>query len=357
MDRNMHGPDGIGKGKEKGDAGLRADLRIHGGRVDLAASLYSSAPTPWIDLSTGINPVPWPVGLVAPERYQRLPLASEIAEMTEAAAGFYGLPANAKMLPVPGSELAIRLLPRMVGPGRVGILAPTYGSHEQAWREAGVEVREFAALPDPDRDDCKTLVVVNPNNPDGRTIARADLAAFASAWTATGRRLIVDEAFADLRPELSMLGLPELPGGTMVLRSLGKFFGLAGLRVGFVIVREPDATLWRQLLGDWPVSGPACEIATAALRDTNWIAATRTRLAADRKRLDNLLGKAGLRLLGGTDLFRLFEAADDTDLLDHFGRAGILVRGFASASRQYRFGLPADEAAWQRLEAACATLK
>jgi cobalamin biosynthetic protein CobC len=345
----MHGRDGIGKGT--------AALRIHGGRIDLAAALYPSAPTPWIDLSTGINPVPWPVGPVALERYQRLPLASEIAEMMEAAAGFYGLPANAAMLPVPGSELSIRLLPRMIGAGRVGILAPTYGSHAQAWRDASADVHELEGLPNPDQDDHKTIVVVNPNNPDGRMIARDDLAAFAQAWTARGRRLIVDEAFADLRPELSLLALPEMPAGTIVLRSLGKFFGLAGLRVGFVVAAEPDATAWRQLLGDWPISGPACEIATAALRDEKWIAATRTRLATDRKRLDGVLGKAGLKLLGGTDLFRLFETPDETDLLDHFARAGILVRGFAGGSRQYRFGLPGDENAWQRLEAACVRLK
>jgi cobalamin biosynthetic protein CobC len=349
----MHGPDGIGKGKEKLDAGLR----VHGGRIDLAASLYPSAPKPWIDLSTGINPVPWPVGQVPLERYQRLPLASEIAEMTAAAATAYGLPANAVMLPVSGSEMAIRLLPRLIGAGGVGILAPTYGSHAMAWREAGADVHELAALPDAGRQDFKILVVVNPNNPDGRIIARAELATFAQAWTTGSRRLIVDEAFADVRPEVSLLALPELPVGTMVLRSLGKFFGLAGLRVGFVVVTEPDATAWRPLLGDWPVSGPACEIATAALRDAKWIVATRTRLAADRQRLDSVLTRAGLRSLGGTDLFGLFEGPDGTDLLDHFAGAGILVRGFAGASRHYRFGLPADEAAWRRLEVACATLK
>lgn len=332
-------------------------LRIHGGRIDLAASLYPSAPKPWIDLSTGINPIPWPVPAVSPARYQRLPFAREIAEMTAAAAAAYGLPANATMLPVPGSEIAIRLLPRMIGDGRVGILAPTYGSHASVWRAAGADVHEFAELPDPDRRDLKTLIVVNPNNPDGRIVSRADLAAFARAMTSNGGRLIVDEAFADLRPEVSLLALPELPAGTIVLRSLGKFFGLAGLRVGFIIVTEPDATAWRQLLGDWPVSGPACEIATSALRDLDWIAATRKRLATDRNRLDGVLGQAGLKLLGGTDLFGLFEASDRTDLLDHFARAGMLVRGFAGTSRHYRFGLPADEAGWRRLEAACAMLR
>jgi cobalamin biosynthetic protein CobC len=359
MGRNMHGHSGIGKGTE----GLRIedlriqDLRIHGGRTDLAASLYPSAPKPWIDLSTGINPVPWPVPQIPPARYQRLPFASEIEAMAIAAAAAYGLPANAAILPVPGSELAIRLLPRMVGTGPVGIIAPTYGSHATAWRDAGADVQEFATLPDPGRQDLKAVIVVNPNNPDGRVIARAELVAFAQAWTASGRRLIVDEAFADVQPDISMLALPELPAGTIVLRSLGKFFGLAGLRVGFVVAAEPHATIWRQLLGDWPVSGPACEIATSALRDSGWIVETRRRLATDRKRLDAVLGHAGLKLLGGTDLFRLFEWPDETDLLDHFARAGILVRGFSGASRHYRFGLPADEQAWRRLESACATLR
>ncbi len=153
-----------------------------------------------------------------------------------------------------------------------------------------------------------------------------------------------------------MLALPELPAGVVVLRSLGKFFGLAGLRVGFVVATEPDASAWRRLLGDWPVSGPACEIATLALCDAAWIAATRTRLAADRMRLDGIIGRAGLKLLGGTDLFGLFEGPGGIDLLDHFARAGILVRGFAAAPRHYRFGLPADDAAWRRLEAACRAL-
>ena len=104
------------------------------------------------------------------------------------------------------------------------------------------------------------------------------------------------------------------------------------------------------------MSGPACEIATSALRDAAWIAATRTRLSADRRKLDEVLGRAGLQALGGTDLFGLFEVAAEIDVLDHFARAGILIRGYADEPRQYRFGLPADATAWQRLEAACATL-
>ncbi len=331
-------------------------MRIHGGRIDQAAQLYPSAPEPWIDLSTGINPIPWPVPAIPLARYQRLPLARELAQLAEAAAEAYGLPANAAIVPVPGTELAIRLLPHLRGAGRVGILAPTYGSHAEAWLESGAMVRSLATLRDADPRDLEVLIVVNPNNPNGRAIARADFALFAQVWTAAGQRLIVDEAFADLQPDVSLLGMPELPARVVVLRSLGKFFGLAGLRIGFVVVTKPDASAWQRLLGDWPVSGPACEIATLALRDKPWIEATRLRLAADRKRLDGILGRAGLTCLGGTDLFGLFEAADGIDLLDHFARSGILVRAFAAAPRHFRFGLPADEAAWQRLEAACATL-
>jgi cobalamin biosynthetic protein CobC len=348
MDCNMHLKDETRE--------TAAELRIHGGRIDTAALLYPSAPQPWIDLSTGINPIAWPVPQIPLARYQRLPLAREMAQMTAAAAEAYGLPANAAIVPVSGSEIAIRLLPRMIGHSRVGILTPTYGSHAAAWRDAGAEVHELVALPDPNIHELQTLIVVNPNNPDGRAIARADLAAFAQAWTAAGRRLIVDEAFADVRPDVSLLAMPELPVGVVVLRSLGKFFGLAGLRVGFVVVHEPEAAAWRQLLGDWPVSGPACEIAALALRDAAWIAKARGRLAADRRRLDGTLGRAGLKLLGGTDLFGLFEGSDGIDLLDHFARAGILIRGFSAPPRRYRFGLPADEAAWRRLEAACGTL-
>lgn len=333
-----------------------AALRIHGGRIDIAASLYPMAPTPWIDLSTGINPICWPVSPLPPALYQRLPLAAEMTRLIDAAAGAYGCPHNAAIVPVPGSEIAIRLLPRINSAKHVGILAPTYGSHAAAWRAAGAEVHELDALPEQRRHDLQTLVVVNPNNPDGRVIAPADLLGFAQAWTMTGRRLIVDEAFADMRPEASLLSLPRLPAGTVVLRSFGKFFGLAGLRVGFVVVAEGAAAVWGDLLGDWPVSGPACALATAALRDTAWIVATRTRLAADRQRLDRTLGDAGLKPLGGTDLFGLFEAPEDLDLLDHFARAGILIRGFAAAPRRYRFGLPGEEAAWHRLEAVCAAL-
>ncbi|MBI5131097.1 MAG: threonine-phosphate decarboxylase [Rhodopseudomonas palustris] len=334
-------------------------LRIHGGRVDLAARLYPDSPQPWIDLSTGINPVAYPIPRIATEAFARLPLTAELDDLVAAAAEAYGLPAGATMLPAPGSEIAIRLAPRVLtaagSTAQVGILAPTYGSHGAAWRAAGAAVHDLGALPDP-QAPFDVVVLVNPNNPNGRLIAPAALAAFAARWTSAGKRLVVDEAFGDLRPEMSLLRGAALPRGVVVLRSLGKFFGLAGLRLGFVAVNADEAAPWRDLLGDWAASGPACAIATLALRDRAWSEATRSRLAEDRRRLDRTLATAGLAARGGTDLFGLYQSADDSDLVDRFARAGILVRGFDHSPRQYRFGLPADEPAWQRLQQNCAQL-
>ncbi|RAI44533.1 threonine-phosphate decarboxylase [Rhodoplanes roseus] len=333
-----------------------AILRGHGGRIDEAERLYPEAPQPWVDLSTGVSPYAYPIPAVDPDLYRRLPLGRDTARLADAAAAAYGRPAGTALLPVPGSEMAIRLLPLVLGAkARVGVVGRTYSSHAAAWEDAGAEVRPLADLPDPAARDLDVVVLVNPNNPDGALVPRPALLDFAARWSAAGRRLVVDEAFADVTPEHTLLALPSLPDGVVVLRSLGKFFGLAGLRVGFVAVPERAAMPWRRRLGDWPVSGPACAIAAAALSDAGWIAAMRARLAADRRRLDALLVGAGLTVLGGTDLFVLAEGPAGVDLVDRFARAGLLVRGFAHTPNRYRFGLPGDEPGWRRLEAACAS--
>jgi cobalamin biosynthetic protein CobC len=338
---------------DRGAKDETASLRVHGGRIDVAERLYPDAPRPWVDLSTGIAPVARPVPDGPPELHRRLPLAADLAALVEAARAAYRAPAGAAVLLVPGTELAIRAAPRLVGGRRVAVLGPTYGSHGAAWRAAGAAVVEVSDLPAP-TDGFDTVALVNPNNPDGRRLPPDALRAFAAHGRA---RLVVDEAFADVAPDVSLLGGEPLPRGAVVLRSFGKFFGLAGLRCGFVVCPEDEAGPWRDLLGDWPLPGYVCRVAADALADAGWIAAQRARLAAMRARLDGLLAANGFEIAGGTDLFRALRVADGAALAERFARRGLLVRAFDAAPQLVRIGLPPDEAAWSRLAAACVALR
>ncbi|HIJ37402.1 MAG TPA: aminotransferase class I/II-fold pyridoxal phosphate-dependent enzyme, partial [Rhodospirillaceae bacterium] len=165
-----------------------------------------------------------------------------------------------------------------------------------------------------------------------------------------GGLLVVDEAFVDCTPDLSLAS--KVRPGLLVLRSFGKFFGLAGLRLGFAI-GDPDLIrLLRTAIGPWPVGGPALVIGRQALLDQSWIVAARRHLVMEAQALDALLNSANLSVLGGTPLFRLVNASRAWALYEHLGQQGILVRPFASAPRWLRFGLPPGSKAMMRLKAA-----
>ena len=255
---------------------------------------------------------------------------------------------------VPGTEIAIRLLPLLAPGGPVAIVSPTYGSHADAWRAAGRTVIQIASIDDLPAD-AAIAVLANPNNPDGRIVEPARLTALAHRLAERGGLLIVDEAFADLDPGLSLA--PRLAGlPAIVLRSFGKFYGLAGLRLGFVAGAPTVVGALGSMLGDWPVSGAAIAIGTAALSDTAWQDKTRRRLARDAARLRDLFTGAGLSLGGGTDLFVL--VAHHSAAAIHAGLAarGIWTRAFDDQPEWLRFGLPADDAAFGRLGAALAAV-
>jgi cobalamin biosynthetic protein CobC len=166
--------------------------------------------------------------------------------------------------------------------------------------------------------------------------------------------VVVDESFADLEDEALSLA-PHLPQpGMVVLRSLSKTYGLGGLRLGFAIAAPDLAALMRASLGSWPVSGPAILIGMQALADHAWLAAARQRLGQDVMRLDAMLHQAGLRIVGGTHLFRLAESEQAPELFHRLGRAGILVRPFDYRRDWLRFGVPGSEDEWQRLADALA---
>ena len=325
----------------------------HGGSIERARALFPGAPEPWIDLSTGISPHPYPLFELPASALTRLPEAARQAELAAVAARAYGAPSAANVLPAPGTQI---LLPRVYGlvpPGRAKVLGPTYAEHARAAAIAGhtVEtVENFDALADAD-----VAVVVNPNNPDGRVVAREDLLTLAGSMRSRGGLLVVDEAFMDVGPREQSLAGDAGQGGLVVLRSFGKFFGLAGLRLGFALAAEPVVRRLDTGFGPWSVAGPALEYGVRALGDAAWQEAHRARLADDRARLDGLLRQYGIAVAGGTDLFRYHVSSEAQSVFRALGAQGILLRHFADRPHALRIGLPGGEAEWRRLELALAT--
>lgn len=336
-------------GKIMADAAGAGETIWHGGDLATAKALFPAAPEPWIDLSTGINPFPYPLPALPLSLWQRLPGAREEAALLAAARSAYRVLPESGIVAAPGTQILIELLPCLVPEARVAVLGPTYGEHALAWRKAGAEVREIADLAE--AGDANVVVVVNPNNPDGRVVDIAALAALAGSLAARRGLLVIDEAFADLQPGVSLV--PALPAGALVLRSFGKAYGLAGLRLGFAIGEARHVEALRGMLGPWAVAGPALQIGAQALADTVWLAAQGRARAADAGRLDAALAPHG-RIVGGTALYRLLETPAAPALFGRLGRAGIYVRRFRHDRSRLRFGLPGDETGWSRLAAALA---
>ncbi|MCE1235989.1 MAG: threonine-phosphate decarboxylase CobD [Hyphomicrobiales bacterium] len=328
-------------------AGAPAQGISHGGDLTQARAAFPDAPETWIDLSTGINPVAWPLPELPHDAWTRLPEPAAVWALEEAAALAFGVGDPACVAATPGTQAAIEMLPRLLDAASVGILGFTYQEHAHVWRASGRDVAVVDDLAALARFDLGLLV--NPNNPDGRLTPVDRLAELAEAMTRSGRRLIVDEAFVDVLDDAASIA-PRLPlGRTIVLRSFGKTWGLAGLRLGFVLADPAIAAAVRDAFGPWAVSGPAIAVGRAALADRRWLEATRVRLAADAARLDALIAAAGLRLVGGTPLFRLAEGDAAPQVAARLGRAGFHVRAFPHDRRLLRFGLPGDAEAWRRL--------
>lgn len=315
----------------------------HGGRLRAAAQRYGIALSDWLDLSTGIAPYHLPLPDISPSAWARLPEPDDGLEA--AAVDYYGARA---VLPVAGSQSAIQALPRLRGSARVGIVSPCYAEHAEAWRRAGHRVVELCEASVPRAlEQLDVLVVVNPNNPTGQLIAPQRLLAWHRDLAAYGGWLVVDEAFMDCTPQHSLAGHSHLPG-LIVLRSFGKFFGLAGARLGFVLAHAGLQRALAELLGPWTVNGPTRQLGAALLGDRPAQQHQRECLHADGQRLADLLRRHGLAPLGGCALFQLW-LSDDAELLhDFLARRGIFTRLFKRPAG-VRFGLPTD-AGWSRLD-------
>jgi cobalamin biosynthetic protein CobC len=309
----------------------------HGGDLDAARRLFPEAPEPWLDLSTGINPVPYPLPPFEASALHRLPSPGDLARLKAAAAAAYGAPGPDHVVAAPGTQILIETLPRLRPPCRVAVVGPTYAEHAAAWARSGHAVR---MVDDPaEAGNAEVLVAVSPNNPDGRVFS-------TTALGCAGAGLVVlDQAFADLEPVEAVSPRP----GLVVLRSFGKTYGLAGIRLGFALAEPALARRIETALGPWAVSGPAIAAGLAALPDVAWRREAAAARAQDAARLDRMIGRAGGRLVGGTALFRTAEFSHGPGLFRTLGEAGIYVRHFAESPSRLRFGLPPDKAAWCRL--------
>lgn len=320
----------------------------HGGRLREAAQHYAIPLVDWIDLSTGINPHAWPVPPLPASIWHRLPEAD--LALVAAARDFYGAP---HMLPVAGTQAAIQALPRLRSRCKVLVAAPTYAEHAHAWRAAGHAVIELAHHDlDEAVSQADVLVVCNPNNPTGATVAPDILLAWHAQLAARGGWLVVDEAFGDVLPALSIAHAADR-AGLIVLRSVGKFFGLAGLRLGFVAARDDLLARLAECLGPWTISSAAQQIGREALSDRAWQQTMRRQLDQQGRRLNALLAHHGFSA-SGTPLFQWWPDPQPEALREHMACRGIWVRCFTGAARGIRLGLPADEAGWQRLAQALA---
>lgn len=322
----------------------------HGGRISVARARFPDAPTPWLDLSTGISPWAYPIPDLSVECWTRLPDPGDLESLISLAREAYGVRGEAHVVPVAGTDLAINLIPRMVG-GRmnVSIVAPTYTAHQVAWANVGHQVK----LVDDVRDigDSGVAIVVNPNNPDGRVWSPEQLAATADRLARNGGFLVVDEAFCDCVPEYSILSKGLDLSHVIVLRSFGKFYGLAGVRLGFIVTGLAIGSELAALMSEWPVSGPAIAIGRQALADRAWADMQRVRLADAAVRLNTLLEREGLPLLGGTSLFSLAAHDNAPAVFERLAMRGILVRPMANP-RLLRFGIPGCDRDFARLQAA-----
>lgn len=315
----------------------------HGGNLRDAARFDRGD---WIDLSTGLNPHGYPAPALASDAWHRLPETDP--DLLRAASDFYGAPL---LLAVAGTQAAIQALPRLRPPSRVVVASPSYAEHAHHWALHGHTLREVpyddleAALP-----GCDVMVLCNPNNPTGATIAPDRLREWALQLAGRGGCLVVDEAFADVTPDISVAPWSNRPG-LIVLRSIGKFFGLAGARVGFVGAHRAVLEQLADTLGPWTISGPAQQICRAAFDDPLWQHETRIRLLAAGTRLRRMLAQHGIASAGSA-LFQWWPEARPEQFWQHMAERGIWVRLFTHAARGIRLGLPPDEAAWNRLNAA-----
>ncbi|MEP1207328.1 MAG: threonine-phosphate decarboxylase CobD [Rhizobiaceae bacterium] len=325
---------------------------MHGGRLDEAVARFGGARERWIDLSTGINPHAYPVPEIADIAWTALPDRDAEDQARLAVREAYGVDESAGISLAPGSQMHIQLLPFLFKPQPVAIVGFTYQEHGVCWQRADHKVYVTDGLSSAEAT-ARIVIVVNPNNPDGRIFEGDELVSLSRRLAAKGGLLVVDESFADVAPECSVADEAGRDG-LFVMRSLGKFFGLAGLRFGAGLTSRTLATRLDERIGPWGVSGPALAVATAALRNKGWQKRNRSKLAKGQQAVLDLLQKHDVKTLGGTSLFTLLQHEKAEEMWEHLASNQILVRSFPGKADWLRIGLPKGKPQLTRLDKALA---
>ena len=318
-------------------------MRDHGGNLDAAIAKFGGSPNQWLDLSTGINPAPYPLPILSDAAWNTLPTKTALNALIQAASTAYET--HWACLPTAGAQAGIQMLPRILSVKTARIFTPTYNEHAASMRAAGLDVHEVQTLSA--LEGAELAVVVNPNNPTGDFFDVKDLVELSAKVGC----LVIDESFCDPHVEYSVLNLSQI-SNIVVFRSFGKFYGLAGLRLGFVLGAPDIVKKIIELSGPWPVSGPAIEIGCAAFADETWNAKTITRLEQDASRLDEMAKAFGWCVKGGTTLFRLYETDKAVEAQRHLAQHLVWSRIFPYSDRWIRLGLPHGECRWNQLNTA-----
>ncbi len=319
------------------------NTRDHGGNLDAAIAQFGGTRADWLDLSTGINPVAYPVGDLPVHAWTSLPDQKAQDRLIAAARAFWNVPGDAAVLAAPGASAIIQHLPRVLGvPRKVWISRPTYNEWRASFEQAGWSAPENDPI-------AEVGVYVHPNNPNG-LYASLDPEWFASPPTPEAQFVILDESFCDADPDMSYVA-HTASGHMAVVKSFGKFWGLAGVRLGFLIGEQSLIDDVAALMGPWPVSGIALDVGARALEDRDWADATIKRLTEDYQRLDALMKAAGAGTGFGTHLFRTYAVRDAAEWQDRLARGHVWSRIFPYNKRWLRLGLPHPDR-WDQLEAA-----
>lgn len=331
-------------------------LLSHGGNLQQASRDYQIAESEWLDLSTGISPFPWPVPEIPAKLWQQLPQVPVTLAVT--AAAYYGCKPE-EVLAVTGSQMLIREIPNLFAACRVAVPEVGYAEHGAAWQKAGHRLCRYAAdaspemlLSEAERSD--VMVVINPNNPTADRYSQDLLLQLLQRLRAHDGLLIVDEAFMDVTPEQSLAPCVS-QGNLLIMRSLGKFFGLAGARIGFALADQPLLASLAVALGPWSVSAPALYLAEQALADQQWQNNQRLRINRESGQLQQLLNACDRGLVVNAGLFATCWWSDAPQVHDALARGGIWTR-LLDNKQGVRMGLPPDTSSWSRLRKALASL-